>query len=259
MITESLLSQIESGREGKNQGFSMGLPKLESVIDGVCKQTYTLIFSNSGAGKTNFALYSYVYKPLMEHLEDNNYKIWYASLEMNSDMIFGKLLSMYIFDKYKKVISLKELLSKKRGYTLSDEDFEIVLKCKDWLKTIESKITIYDKTLNAENLYAMLSKELEKIGEFEETEHRKIYKPYNPNLIFSVVIDHIGLCRPNKGRTLKQEIDTVSQYLLTLRNICGISPVVIQQANRDQGSTERFKQSRQGFTLNDTKDSGGPI
>ena len=29
MITDALLKQIEVGREGKNTGYSMGLPKLE--------------------------------------------------------------------------------------------------------------------------------------------------------------------------------------------------------------------------------------
>ena len=43
MITESLISTIDFGREGKNHGFSMGLPKLESIVDGVMKDTYTLL------------------------------------------------------------------------------------------------------------------------------------------------------------------------------------------------------------------------
>jgi hypothetical protein len=51
MIVDSLLSQIEEGRSGRHQGFSMGLPKLEGVIDGVMQSTYTLIFSNSGTGR----------------------------------------------------------------------------------------------------------------------------------------------------------------------------------------------------------------
>ena len=51
MISDNLLKQIDKGREGKNWGYSMGLPKLESVIDGVTQQTYTLIFSPSGTGK----------------------------------------------------------------------------------------------------------------------------------------------------------------------------------------------------------------
>lgn len=57
MIVESLLKQIDSGRAGENIGFSMGLPKLESVIDGVTQSTYSLIFSPSGTGNKIFIFY----------------------------------------------------------------------------------------------------------------------------------------------------------------------------------------------------------
>ena len=52
MISEKLLYEIDRGRLGLNHGISMKLPKLESIIDGVTRETYTLIISNSGAGKT---------------------------------------------------------------------------------------------------------------------------------------------------------------------------------------------------------------
>ena len=50
MIVDRLFNLIEEGRNGKNEGISMGLPKYESVVDGNTKQTYTLVISNSGAG-----------------------------------------------------------------------------------------------------------------------------------------------------------------------------------------------------------------
>jgi hypothetical protein len=74
-----------------------------------------------------------------------------------------------------------------------------------------------------------------------------------------VVIDHIGLIRPRQGNTLKQEIDDLSAYLVTLREKCRISPVVVQQANREQGNIERFKQGKSAFTINDAKDSGNTV
>lgn len=259
MITESLIEQIEAGRTGKNHGYSMGLPKLESIVDGVTANTYTLVFSPSGTGKTSFILYSYIYRPLMEHLEDDNFKVFYASLEMNADLIFAKLLSMYIFETFKVEISSKELLSKKKDYILSDEYYDIVKKCIPWLKKIEEKIIIYDKSMNAEILYTLLMKDLNNLGSFTENEHRKIYTPKNPDLIYLVVIDHISLLRPNKGRSLKEEIDLVSSYLVTLRNMCRISPVVIMQANRDSAGMERRKQGLNNMRLSDTKDSGGPV
>lgn len=258
-ITESLLREIELGREGHNEGFSMGLPKLESIIDGVTRQTYTTVFSNSGTGKTNFVLFSYLFTPLMEHLDDDNFKVFYCSLEMNSSIIFAKLLSMYIFKTYGIELSIKELLSRKKGYRLNDKNYQIVKECEKWLNKIESKIIVYDKTLNAKILYKLLMEDLQKLGTFEETERRKVYHPNNPELVYVVVIDHISLVRPQPGNTLKQEIDDTSAYLITLRNMCGISPVVVQQANREQGNMERRKQGVNNFTINDTKDSGGPV
>lgn len=50
MITENLLAQIDKGRQGKNWGLPMGMPKLEQYIDGLSQSTYTLLFSSSGTG-----------------------------------------------------------------------------------------------------------------------------------------------------------------------------------------------------------------
>lgn len=50
MIVESLLNEIDRGREGKAQGYTLGLPKLEEYIDGVSKGVYNLCFAESGVG-----------------------------------------------------------------------------------------------------------------------------------------------------------------------------------------------------------------
>ena len=99
------------------------------------------------------------------------------------------------------------------------------------------------KGMNAEVLYSLLMADLQDIGTFKETDTRKIYVPENPDLVYLVVIDHISLLRPNKGRSLKEEIDLVSSYLVTLRNMCRISPLVIMQANRDSAGMEKKARS----------------
>ena len=254
-ITESLLKEIDVGREGRSQGYDMGLPKLESIVDGVTKRTMTVIASGTGQGKSSFILYAYVYRPLMQHLDDDNFFVSYFSLEMPATVIFGKLLSTYIFEKYGKELTIKELLSRKKNYRLSDEDYEIVKDSIEWLNKIESKIHVYDKSLNADKLYAILMKKLEEFGTFEETDSRKIYKPINPDLLYEVVIDHIGLMKPSNGRSKKGEIDTSVAYLITLRNMTGISPTIIQQINREQSNIERFKAGRTGIQLSDLKET----
>jgi len=254
-ITESLLQEIDLGREGRAQGYTMGLPKLESIVDGVTRGTMTVLASGTGQGKSSFILYAYVYRPLMEHLDDDNFFVSYFSLEMPATIIFGKLLSTYIFEKYHKQLTIKEILSRKRNYRLSDEDYRIVQDGLEWLKKVEKKIHIYDKSLNADKLYAILMQKLEQFGDFEETENRKIYKPHNPDLLYEVVIDHVGLLKPSNGRNKKGEIDTTIAYLITLRNMCGISPTVIQQINREQSNIERFKAGRTGIQLSDLKET----
>ena len=76
-ICSSLRQQIYKGLNGDNWGLSMGLPKVESVIDGVTRETYTLIFSGTGVGKTSLCLYSYVYRPIMDNLDNDNIKVIY--------------------------------------------------------------------------------------------------------------------------------------------------------------------------------------
>ena len=254
-ITESLFKEIELGREGRLQGYSMGLPKTESIMDGVTRRTMTVLASGTGQGKSSFILYAYVYRPLMEHLDDDNFYVSYFSLEMPATVVFGKLLSTYIFEKYHKRLSITEILSRKKGYILNDKNYELVKDCTEWLNKIESKIHVYDKSLNADKLYAILMQKLEQFGEFEETDNRKVYKPHNPDLLYEVVIDHVGLLRPSNGRNKKGEIDTTVSYLVTLRNMTELSPTLIQQINREQSNIERFKAGRTGIQLSDLKET----
>ena len=258
-IEEQILEEVSRGRQGLNHGISIGMPKLEGIMDGNTRETYTLIMSNSGAGKTSFALYCYVYRAIMEHLNDDDYKCLYISLEMNELSLYIKLLSIYIFETYGIQLSYKEILSRKREYILSDEYFELVKKCLPWIAKVKKHLEIYDKKASAKTVYALLKQRLEKIGRFVETETRLTYIPNNPNLVYNVVIDHVSLVTPSENRKLKEEIDILSSYLVTLREKCKISPVVIQQANREQGNIERFKAGKSAFSINDAKDSGNTV
>ena len=209
--------------------------------------------------KTSLALYSYIYKPIIEHLDDDNFKITYYSLEMSAELLFAKLLSIYIFEHYGIELATKELLSRERGYVLNDDMYQIVQECIPWLRKIEKIITIFDKALNADTLYRHLHGELEKTGTFTKTESRTIYTPNNEDLIHLVVIDHLSLVRKSNNRSLKEEMDLISSYLVTLRNICKISPIVIMQANRDSTSMDRKKAGFDNLQISDIKDTGSPI
>ena len=50
-IVKELYDKIDSGREGKNTGLKIGIPKLDFYTGGMKKGVYTLVFSKSSVGK----------------------------------------------------------------------------------------------------------------------------------------------------------------------------------------------------------------
>lgn len=74
-----------------------------------------------------------------------------------------------------------------------------------------------------------------------------------------MLLDHFSIVQPSEGRTLKQEIDLISQYLITLRNRYFVSPVVLMQQNRESSSMDRRKAELTEPSMNDSRDSGNVI
>lgn len=238
---DELFEDIDRGREGNSWGFSLGLPKLEDIIDGNTQSTYFTVFAGSGVGKTSIVLSSFLYNSIKEHLEDGNYFCIMFALEMKAKFIYAKLLTTYLYDTYGIRTSFKKVLSRKRGYKLTDDIYQKIQESKPWLKKVKKILHIYDKALNADKGYAIVMKEMENIGYFYESESRKMFRLNNPNMVINIMTDHGGLLLPTKGRTKKQEIDLWSQYNLTFRNVCSVSPIMIMQSNRDQTSMDRRK------------------
>lgn len=257
MFREDLLAQIDKGREGKNWGLSMNMPKFEQYVDGLAPETYTLLFSGSGVGKTSYALHTYIYQPIMANLDNLDIlEIHYISLEMKPTILLAKLLSTYIFDTYKVEISYKHLLSKTRGTTLSDEEYNYVLQSMDWLAKVEKVLKITTPQLNARVFKTYLEDIAKANGKFSKNENGDIvYKPNNPDKIILIVTDHLALSTPASGNSLKIEMDNISKVAVFFRNLCLFSFLMIMQANREASNVERRKLELVEPQRNDIKDS----
>lgn len=255
--SKRLAEQIDRGREGKNIGISMGMPRLEEHIYGLTDSTYTVLFGKTGSGKTSIALYCYLYRPLLAALADGiDFKIIYFSLEMTGEMLLAKLASIHMLETYGVQLGYKEIFSKKE--TLDDKNYAYVQLALKWIEDIEPFIIIYDKTLASNSLYAFLKTHAESEGEFVQEGFSETYIAKNPEQVRLVVLDHIGLIRRTEGRSKKEEIDLASSYLLWFRNKCRYSNLVLMQVNRDQASMDRRNANMLEPTLEDIKDSGCP-
>lgn len=256
-IKNSFYKLIEDGLRGGNQGLSIGLPKLESFIDGLLPGTSYLIAAQSGVGKSTFTLYSLVFKPLMDYLS-NTYEVdrdphWIIfNLEMTAEQIYSKLVSMYIYETFGEQMTYREMFSRGKGEKLSESRYEMIKQCDAFLDVLDKRLIFHDGTLNANKYYKTVMADLERFGKFDGDN----YIPFNKNQIVGILIDHLSLTRASSGRSKKDEMDLISSYSVGFRNKCVIvSPIHIMQFNRNANNQERLKQDLQEPDSSDFKDS----
>lgn len=249
-----LFDKINTGREGKNIGLKTGIEKLDKYIGGIQRGVYTLIFGLSGAGKSAVALYM-IYRTLRDNPE-KDIKYIYFSLEMSSELLLAKLMCLYMYEEFGVIISYTELMSWEE--ILSDEKYEYIQKSRAWLSEISEKLLIFDKALTAKSFYRTVKGLLSEWGTFTKSAdgRRELYQKDNPDQYVIVVVDHVGLCVPETGSSKKQEIDTISQYAVGLRERCQVSFFMLQQENRNSSNMDRRKMDMTECSSEDLKDTG---
>lgn len=253
MSVRQLLKIIKRGKEGKNVGIFTGIPKLDSVTYGIQRQCLYTIGADSGAGKTSFAIDVFLYN-LIKNRGDTSVDILYYSFEMSSDALYAKLLSLYIWDTFHRIITYETILSFTKP--ISDEDYKYVMESMSWLEEFQNHLTIFDKPLTPAGIYATCKEWLKRFGEFIDIdEHREDYRAVDSNQYKVVLLDHVGLIGGPDSKKVK--IDTVADYMIYFRNKCGITGVFIQQLNRNAKSMDRKTNGYELIGLDDFKDSSG--
>jgi len=70
-VVSDLYKNIDQGRSGLNEGISTGLSKLDLLTYGVQRKWLSVIAGDSGSGKSVLALYTYVYSPFKQCMQNN--------------------------------------------------------------------------------------------------------------------------------------------------------------------------------------------
>lgn len=175
---------------------------------------------------------------------------------MSADILFAKLLSLHIFDTYGEVVTYEDILSLTNP--ISEEHQDLVRKSEDWLYELQEHLTIYDKALSPNGIYATCKEWLKQFGTFVELEeHREDYIDNDPNGYKVAIIDHVGLITGPGSK--KEKIDLTADYFIYFRNKCSMTGVFIQQLNRNAKSMERKTNGYELIQLDDFKDTSGTL
>lgn len=217
-----------------------------------------------GKAKTQFASDVFMFEPLMYCYENRGrngvkLKIIYFPLEETEDRITERFMSWLLYRLRGIRISPRDLRSTTSAVpqetldTLESDEF------KDILDYFEQCVIIPDEAGNPTGIYKYCIRYAEEHGtvhyrkgsrkdEFGNVQEVEVFDRYeqdDPDEYRLVVIDTINLIDTERGMTMKQSMDKLSEYLAKyLRNRYHYSPVVIQQQAFEQESNEAFKLGR---------------
>lgn len=273
-VFDDFIDDVDRGRLGFNRSLTTGLLKLDKSIGGNQREIYILLGGNTGTGKTAFADSAFVINPYnafikqfvneqyMEHPRIN-FRCFYYSFEVAKKKKIAKWVCYLMLVRYNMIIDIREVYSRKG--TLAEEKYQLINSCRDYIEHMEEYVHIFDRPVNPYGIYKQVEKYMLANGSMKTvvkmvkgTEMEFVqYIPNDPFEIVQVIVDHIGLLRPEgEYVTKKQIIDKDSENAIELRNIYGVSRVSISQFNRDLADIDRRRFAELSPQLEDFKNTG---
>ena len=267
---DAVMKEIDRGREGLHVGLDLGFPRLTDILPNLQSHTYYLIGGETGSGKSSFATNTFVFNPIADIVKNpskGKLKIFIYSFEIRMISLITKAICRQLFLQYGLIVDVKYVLSKGKN-RISSEIYDLVKGMRDYFDVLYEYVEVYDLPENPTGMNKYLRDyALKNLGtgvnekytdEATGETHERLagFTPHQPNQYNVVLVDHISLVKKEKGYMTKANIDKLSEYMISLRNTFGYSPVILQQLNRDLSSVGRAKIGRMEPQLSDFKDSG---
>ena len=267
-LTERTLQNIEEKRERIIKGSVNCIPSwFKRFINDFCgieQDTYYCITSFTKGGKSQLVSFMFIFRAVIYSYfakENVDFKIIYFPLEETRERIMQRFMSwlLYKFSNGKYRVSPKELRSTTRALEeevidrLREDDIQGILKY------FEEHVIFPTESPNPTGIYKFCKQYAEEHGtvhkrtiqikdEFGVPQDVEVFDSYeqdNPDEYRMIIIDTINLIDTERGMTLKQSIDKLSEYCAKyLRNRYHYSPIVIQQQAFESEGNDAFKLGR---------------
>ena len=278
-VKEDLIKRRQKILDGGINSIPSPFVRFRTDFLGVEQGKYYVITASTKASKTQFTSYTFLYTPLLfaYHNPDKvRLKIFYYPLEETPEDILIRFISflLYTLSGGKIRIAPVDLKSTKNSRPVDDKILEL-LGSDEYSKLIKffEDNVIFSVSTNPTGVYTecrryaeehgTVYKRKQKIkdeftGETKEIDVFDHYEQDDPDEYRIIFFDHVSLTSTEKGLTLKQSIDKLSEYFVLLRNRYRFSPVVIQQQAFAGESLDAFKENKLRPTIANLADSKYP-
>ena len=267
-LYDRTMQEIEDKRQRIIDGGVNCIPSpFKRFVDDFCgieQDTYYCITSFTKGGKSQIVSFMFIFQAVVYSYfakEQVDFKIIYFPLEETKERIMQRFMSWLLFKKSHSTIRIspKELRS-----TVSALDECVVDRLRqfdiqDILNYFEEHVIFPTESPNPTGIYKYCKQYAEEhgtvhkrkvqikdeLGQLQDTEIFDSYEQDNPNEYRMIIIDTINLIDTERGMSLKQSIDKLSEYCAKyLRNRYHYSPIVIQQQAFESEGNDSFKLGR---------------
>lgn len=264
-VTQSMVERRQRILDGKVNCIPWGLPRFETQSPGIEQKKYYLFTANSKVGKTQITDYLCMLSPIKRVVENKinvKLKLFYFSLEMTKEekMLSAMAYFLYELSGGKIRVSPKDLMSTRKEKVLDKDILAEIDKYSKYLDKLEECVTFIDDIRHPTGINIFMEKYAKLNGKShmktvvwkgkngEEDEEKEIfdyYEPDDPDEYVMIIVDHISLISPEKGKSKQKSMDDFSsQMLIKLRNKYSYIPIVVQQQSAAQESVENAKANK---------------
>lgn len=265
-LVDRVIDTLEERRERLTNGQINCIPspfkRFSDNFVGIEQGKYYLVSGSTKSAKTQIMNFIFLYNSVFyaySHQDKVRLRILYYPLEETQEAITTRFMCylLYALSHGRIRRSPTELRSTKEEFPIEPEVLELLRseQYQNILNFYEEHVTFLPDRNPTGILYSA-----KKYAENNGTEHKKsvtitdrhgevvderdvfdYYEPADPNEYVMIIVDHISLIDCEQGKTLRECMNMLSEYMMRLRNRYNYIPVIIQQQSQETQSLEAFK------------------
>ena len=282
-MIDDFLINVDEGMQGRNEGIKTSMPRLSNFLHNIQKKRYFLVGASQKTGKTAFVDDFFILSPF---LLNPDVKIHWKYFSYEIDKVSKKAKwTAYIMTKVYGITKGEDGGPIEDAYILSQGNRKLGKEHRSLIDEINTKyldplfkkIDFFEDREGPTGIYKHMLSHASSIGEIKYenydlketdefgkitgktvTKQRMSGFECKDDTLTMFIVDHVGLCKREKGYTKKENIDKLSEYAVILRNTFSFVPVLVSQFNREIGKTDRLKFSGEELqpSIEDFKDTG---
>lgn len=262
-LRERVIFNLEERRDKVINGDINCIPlpfdRFREELPGIEQGKYYLISGATKSSKTQLTNYLFLYNTVLYSYYNQGViypKIFYYNLEETAEAIVLRFMSYLLYTLSGKRISPLDLRSTDSSKPLNQDILDL-LRTEEYTNILEyfEEVVTFMSSRNPTGVW----KDMKAYADNHGTAHKKKYihkdefgvekeaeafDYYEPNIsneyVF-IIIDHISLLESERGLTLRESINKLSEYMIILRNRYNYIPVVVHQQSTNLYNSNIFR------------------